>query len=72
MAANETCMLECKYDNGTVSFVVTDAGGTVLGSITATDPSPLLPGKVGFIGEIDGGADDEWLYYDDFKVEKYE
>ena len=44
MASNETRIMECRYENGTISFIVRDAGGNVIGSVTATDPSPLPAG----------------------------
>ena len=72
MASNETRIMECRYENGTISFIVRDAGGNVIGLVTATDPSPLPAGGVGFIGEVDDGSGNEYLYVDDFKLEKYE
>ena len=71
MTSNETRIMECRYENGTISFIARDAGGTEIGSVSATDPSPLVAGKVGFQGEIDGG-DNEYIYVHDFKLEKYE
>jgi len=71
MAANETRMMECRYENGKITFIVRDAGGAQIGSVTATDSSPLPAGGVGFSGEVDN-SDNEDLHVDDFKLEKYE
>ena len=71
MGSNETRIMECRYENGTISFIARDAGGNEIGSVTATDPSPLVGGRVGFDGEVDN-TDNEYLYLDDFKLERYE
>ena len=71
MASNETRTMEGRYENGKISFIIRDASGTEIGLVTATDPSPLVAGRVGFQGEIDN-SDNEYVYVDDFKLEKYE
>jgi len=71
MASNETRIMECRYEDGKITFIASDAGGNEIGSVTATDPSPLPAGQAGFQGEIDGSVDEK-LYVDNFKLEKYE
>ena len=71
MGPDETRLIEYKYDKGTISLIIKDADGGVLGSVTSDDPSPHPTGKAGFVGEVEGSSD-EYLYLDDFKLEKYE
>jgi len=71
MGSFEIRMLYCEYNNGTITFTEKNTVGSVIGSVTAIDSSPLPAGKVGFIGEVQG-SQGEYLYFDDFKLEKYE
>lgn len=71
MSDHTTLTFTCEYDSGRLICTVKDSGGTVVASIQGTDPSPLPPGKVAIIGEIDGTIG-EYVYLDDFRLEQME
>ena len=70
MAADETRLVLCEYNRDNITCKVKNANGALIGAVTATDPSPLSAGKVGFEGEVEK-SDDEYLYLDKFKVEAW-
>lgn len=71
MGDAETLEFIAEYDSGHLTFTVKPEGGSAVVSITATDPSPLPPGRCAFGGEIDGTTG-EYLYAEQIKIETCE
>jgi hypothetical protein len=71
MGPDETRLIYCEYNNGAITIIVRNESGSEIASITVNDPSPLATGRVGFDGAVVNSLG-EFLYLDDFNLEKYE
>ena len=68
MPSDQEYLIECIYDNGSISFTVKENDNSIVATVTTTDDNPLSGEKIGFGGEINH-MDDEYIYIDDFKIE---